>query len=209
MGLGLKAGWNLFWLLRASLSINNTKCVSIDYCLRPSIARLVDVYALPWEYRSLNKWNQLKQVSGTTDYLSPDLGPHLSLVGPEKVSIDSNNGVSIDTPFSPSIDATSELSIDEPSRERYRAGLTCSLGLIPHEYLNPKSNKENYSDMAKQFITIRLNLFRGNPVILMGLGLKAGWNPFWLLRASLSINNTECVSIDYCLRPSIARLVDG
>ena len=53
----------------------------------------------------------------------------MSLVGPKKVLIDSNNGVSIDTPFSPSIDATSELSIDEPSMERYRTGLTCSLGL--------------------------------------------------------------------------------
>ncbi|KAG5414512.1 hypothetical protein IGI04_002079, partial [Brassica rapa subsp. trilocularis] len=50
-------------------------------------------------------------------YLSPDLRPHLSLVGPEKVSIDSNNRVSIDTPFSPLIDATSELSNDVPSRE--------------------------------------------------------------------------------------------
>ncbi|KAF2550491.1 hypothetical protein F2Q68_00035208 [Brassica cretica] len=46
-------------------------------------------------------------------------GPQLSLVGPEKVSIDSNNGLSIDTPFIPSIDATNELSIDVPSRERY------------------------------------------------------------------------------------------
>ncbi|KAF2536340.1 hypothetical protein F2Q68_00021433 [Brassica cretica] len=36
-----------------------------------------------------------------------------------KVSIDFNNGVSIDTPFMPSIDATNELSIDVPSRERY------------------------------------------------------------------------------------------
>ena len=43
----------------------------------------------------------------------------MSLVGPEKVSIDSNNGVSIDTPLSPSIDTTNELSIDVPSRERY------------------------------------------------------------------------------------------
>ncbi|KAF3489510.1 hypothetical protein F2Q69_00054332 [Brassica cretica] len=53
------------------------------------------------------------------DYLSSDLGPQLLLVGPEKVLIDSNNGVSIDTPFSSSINATSELSIDVPSRERY------------------------------------------------------------------------------------------
>ncbi|KAG5388728.1 hypothetical protein IGI04_030269 [Brassica rapa subsp. trilocularis] len=43
----------------------------------------------------------------------------LSLVGPEKVSVNSNNGVSIDTPFSPWIDATSDLSIDVPSRECY------------------------------------------------------------------------------------------
>ncbi|KAF3578510.1 hypothetical protein DY000_02031116 [Brassica cretica] len=55
------------------------------------------------------------------------LRPELSLVGPEKVSIDSNNGVPIDTPFNPLIDGTSELSIDEPSRERYRMGLMCSL----------------------------------------------------------------------------------
>ena len=26
-------------------------------------------------------------------------------------------------------------------------------GLIPHEYLNPKTKKENYSDIAKQFKT--------------------------------------------------------
>ena len=25
--------------------------------------------------------------------------------------------------------------------------------LTPHEYLNPKSNKKNYSDITKQFIT--------------------------------------------------------
>ena len=48
-----------------------------------------------------------------------DLRPHLSLVGLEKVSIDTNYGLSIDTPFSPSIDATTELSIDEPSRNLY------------------------------------------------------------------------------------------
>uniref|UniRef100_M4F364 Uncharacterized protein n=1 Tax=Brassica campestris TaxID=3711 RepID=M4F364_BRACM len=53
------------------------------------------------------------------DYLLPDLGPQLSLVGPEKVLIDSNKKVSIDTPFRPLIDATNELSIDVPSRERY------------------------------------------------------------------------------------------
>ncbi|KAG5414860.1 hypothetical protein IGI04_002427, partial [Brassica rapa subsp. trilocularis] len=43
-------------------------------------------------------------------YISPDLGPQLSLVGAKKVSIDSNNGVLIDTPFSPLIDTTNELS---------------------------------------------------------------------------------------------------
>ncbi|KAF2589337.1 hypothetical protein F2Q70_00038901 [Brassica cretica] len=43
-----------------------------------------------------------------------DLRPQLSLVGLEKVSIDNNYGLSIDTPFSPSIDATIELSIDVP-----------------------------------------------------------------------------------------------
>ena len=63
------------------------------------------------------------------DNLSPDLGPQMLLGGAEKVSIDSNNEVLIDTPFSPPIDATSELSIDEPSRDRYCTGLTCSLGL--------------------------------------------------------------------------------
>ncbi|KAF2532143.1 hypothetical protein F2Q70_00030633 [Brassica cretica] len=52
-------------------------------------------------------------------YLSPDLGLQLSLVGLEKVSINSNNRVSIDTPFSPSIDTTNMLSIDVPYRERY------------------------------------------------------------------------------------------
>ena len=52
----------------------------------------------------------------------------MSLVGPEKVSIDSNNGLLIDTPFIMSIDATSELSIDVPSRDRYERVRTCSLG---------------------------------------------------------------------------------
>ena len=44
---------------------------------------------------------------------------------------------------------------------------------------------------------------RGNLVIIVGLGLKVGWNPIWFPRVSLSIENKECVSIDYCLRPSI------
>ncbi|KAF2559278.1 hypothetical protein F2Q68_00016150 [Brassica cretica] len=65
-----------------------------------------------------------------------DLRPQLSLVGLEKVSIDTNYSPSIDTPFSPSIDATfspsidatTGLSIDVPSSKLYRAGLTCSLG---------------------------------------------------------------------------------
>ncbi|WZZ51027.1 hypothetical protein YC2023_051134 [Brassica napus] len=51
-----------------------------------------------------------------------DLRPQLSLVGLEKVSIDTNYSPSIDTPFSPSIDATTELSIDVPSSKLYRAG---------------------------------------------------------------------------------------
>ncbi|KAF2574174.1 hypothetical protein F2Q70_00003888 [Brassica cretica] len=46
----------------------------------------------------------------------------------EKVSIDTNYGLSIDTPFSPSIDATTELSIDVPSTKLYRTGFTCSIG---------------------------------------------------------------------------------
>ncbi|KAF2558585.1 hypothetical protein F2Q68_00016145 [Brassica cretica] len=45
-----------------------------------------------------------------------------SLVGLEKVSID--------TPFSPSIDATTELSIDVPSSKLYRVGLACSLARV-------------------------------------------------------------------------------
>ncbi|KAF3487802.1 hypothetical protein F2Q69_00054954 [Brassica cretica] len=65
------------------------------------------------------------------NYLSSDLGPQLLLVGPEKVSIDSNNGVSIDTPFNLSIVTTNELSIDEPSNlpGELCTGLTCLLGL--------------------------------------------------------------------------------
>ena len=62
------------------------------------------------------------------DYLLPDIRPQLLLVGPEKVSIDNNYGLSIDTPFSPSIDATTELSIDVPTSKLYRVGLTFSLG---------------------------------------------------------------------------------
>ncbi|KAG5378250.1 hypothetical protein IGI04_026092 [Brassica rapa subsp. trilocularis] len=60
------------------------------------------------------------------DYLSLDLGPQLSLVGPEKVSID--------TPFSPSIDTTNELSIDEPSRDRYHTDREPSFRLRPNIY---------------------------------------------------------------------------
>ena len=56
---------------------------------------------------------------------------------------------------------------------------------------------------------IRLKLVRGNLVILVGLVLKVGWNQIWLPCTSLSIDNKECVSIDYCLRPFIARLVDS
>ena len=48
-----------------------------------------------------------------------DLRPQLSLVGLEKLSIDTNYGLSIDTLFSPSIDATTELLIDVPSRKLY------------------------------------------------------------------------------------------
>ena len=50
---------------------------------------------------------------------------------------------------------------------------------------------------------------RGNLVILVRLGLKLSWNQIWHLRALLSIDNTGCVSIDYHLQSSIARLFDG
>ena len=33
--------------------------------------------------------------------------------------------------------------------------------------------------------------------------MAVGWNLIWLMRASPSIDTTECVSIDCCLRPSI------
>ena len=62
------------------------------------------------------------------DYLLPDLRPQLSLVGLDKVSINTSYGLSIGTHFSPLIDATTELSIDVPSIKPYRTGLTCSLG---------------------------------------------------------------------------------
>ncbi|KAG5414553.1 hypothetical protein IGI04_002120, partial [Brassica rapa subsp. trilocularis] len=81
-------------------------------------------------------------------YLSPDLGPQLSLVGLEKVSINSNNGVSIDTPFSPSIDKTYELSIDEPSREQNQAS-TCaliSIGNLLVSYSRTQALKKNSID---------------------------------------------------------------
>ncbi|KAF3513429.1 hypothetical protein F2Q69_00006908 [Brassica cretica] len=72
-----------------------------------------------------------------------DLRPQLSLVGLEKVSIDTNYSPSIDTPFgssidatfSPSIDATTGLSIDVPSSKLYRAGLTCSLEDVAEDML--------------------------------------------------------------------------
>ena len=60
-----------------------------------------------------------------------------------------------------------------------------------------------------EHINIRLKLAKGNLVILVGLGLKVGWNQIWHLRASMSIDNTKCVSIDYHLQSSIARLFDG
>ena len=60
-----------------------------------------------------------------------------------------------------------------------------------------------------EHINIRLKLVRDNLVILVGLELQPSWNPIWLPRASLLIDNIECVSIDYCLRPSIDSLVDG
>ncbi|KAG5401140.1 hypothetical protein IGI04_015747, partial [Brassica rapa subsp. trilocularis] len=71
-------------------------------------------------------------------YLSPDLGPQLLLVGAEKVSIDSNNGVLIDTPFSLLIDTTNELSIDEPSRERYAR--------LPLVSSNPSTSQTNQAE---------------------------------------------------------------
>ena len=60
-----------------------------------------------------------------------------------------------------------------------------------------------------EHINIRLKLVRGNLVILVGLGLKVGWNQIWPLRAFLSIENTECVSIDYRLQLSTIGLFDG
>ena len=74
------------------------------------------------------KLKNSRSTSVFLNYLLLDLKPQLSLVGLEKVSIDTNYGLSIDTPFSPSIDATTELSIDVPSTKLYRMGLTCPLG---------------------------------------------------------------------------------
>ena len=74
------------------------------------------------------KLKNSRSTSVFLNYLLLDLKPQLSLVGLEKVSIDTNYGLSFDTPFSPSIDATTELSIDVPSTKLYRMGLTCPLG---------------------------------------------------------------------------------
>ena len=60
-----------------------------------------------------------------------------------------------------------------------------------------------------EHINIRLKLVRVNLVILVGLGIKVGWNQIWPLRASLSIDNTECVLINYRLQLSTAGLFDG
>ena len=61
------------------------------------------------------KLKNSRSTSVFLDYLLPYLRPQLSLVGREKVSIDTNYGLLIDTPFSPSIDATTKLSINVPS----------------------------------------------------------------------------------------------
>ncbi|KAF3601526.1 hypothetical protein F2Q69_00035939 [Brassica cretica] len=106
-------------MLQPPLSIDVEKLMSIDV----GVSLSVDAQCL---YQGLQSPGHLSSdllhyaddPPGHAGYLSPDLGPELSLVGPEKVSIDSNNGVSIDTPFSPSIDTTRELSIDVPSKER-------------------------------------------------------------------------------------------
>ena len=58
-------------------------------------------------------------------------------------------------------------------------------------------------------INIRLKLIKGNLIILVGLGLKIGRNQIRPLYASLSIDNKECVSIDYHLQSLTARLFDG
>ena len=59
------------------------------------------------------------------------------------------------------------------------------------------------------YLNIRLKLVRSSLVILVGLGLKVDWNQILPLHASLSIDNTECVSIDYCLQSSTTGLFDG
>ncbi|KAF3550249.1 hypothetical protein DY000_02010372 [Brassica cretica] len=74
----------------------------------------------------------MSEISYANYEMPRGLGLQLSLIGPEKVSINSNNGVSIDTPFSPLIDATSELSIDVPSREHYKRP-SLSLAATPNE----------------------------------------------------------------------------
>ena len=58
-----------------------------------------------------------------------------------------------------------------------------------------------------EHINIRLKLARGNLVILVGLGLKVGWNQSGLC-ALRRWSTTQSVSIDYHPRSSIARLVD-
>ncbi|KAF2566016.1 hypothetical protein F2Q68_00025281 [Brassica cretica] len=118
--------------LRHMWYVDGTACIESSHGV-PTIALYdADICEL-WEIRVFLTFLLLTEIGSANfgshirRYLSPDLGPQLSLVGPEKVSIDSNNGVSIDTPFSlsidtpfsPSIDTTRELSIDVPSRERY------------------------------------------------------------------------------------------
>ena len=58
-------------------------------------------------------------------------------------------------------------------------------------------------------INIRLKFVRDIMVNLVGLESKVVWNQIWSLRASGSIDNTECVSIDYRLQLSTAGLLDG
>ncbi|KAG5397512.1 hypothetical protein IGI04_019326, partial [Brassica rapa subsp. trilocularis] len=88
---------------KISLKKTSLDRANLVLCIR---YRLLRIYGYPRTQTNKNGQSTFVYL----DYLSPDLGHQLSLVGPEKVSIDSNIGVSIDTPFSLSIDATNELS---------------------------------------------------------------------------------------------------
>ncbi|KAF2559258.1 hypothetical protein F2Q68_00015118 [Brassica cretica] len=114
---------------RSSVLINVRCEVSIDVGWEVSVdGRVVSVDGGSGVSKVIARLIDLGFETNMKDYLLPDLRPQLSLVGLDKVSINTSYGLSIGTHFSPLIDATTELSIDVPSIKPYRTGLTCSLG---------------------------------------------------------------------------------